>query len=67
MNKKALGVILMSLSKLVTHNILKVKATVGLMQALKKMYEQLSVANKVHLMEKLFNLSMLKEVSSTLR
>lgn len=58
LDRKALGVIRLSLSKSVTHNILKEKTTVGLMQALKEMYEQPSITNKVHLMKKLFNLSM---------
>lgn len=63
LDRKAWEVIRMSLSKSVTHNILKEKTTVKLMQALKKMYKQPSGASKVHLMKKLFNLSMLEGVS----
>lgn len=63
LDRKALGVIRLSLSKSVTHNILKEKTTEELMEALKKMYEQPSAANKVHLMKKLFNLSMAEGVS----
>ncbi|BBN11810.1 hypothetical protein Mp_5g14960 [Marchantia polymorpha subsp. ruderalis] len=49
LDRKALGVIRLSLSKSVTHNILKEKTTVGLMQALKEMYEQPSITNKGHM------------------
>ena len=63
LERKALGVIRLSLSKAVTHNILKEKTTEDLMAALKKMYEQPSVANKVHMMKNLFNLSMAEGVS----
>jgi len=63
LDRKALGVIRLSLSKAVTHNILKEKTTAELMEALKKMYEQPSAVNKVHLMKKLFNLSLAEGVS----
>ena len=55
----------MSLAKTVTHNILKEKTVVDLMVVLAKMYEQLSAANKVHLMKKLFNLKMAEGCSFT--
>ena len=63
LDRKALGVVRLSLSKSVTHNIMKEKTTFDLMEALKKMYEQPSAANKVHLMKKLFNLTMPEGVS----
>lgn len=63
LDRKALGVVRLSFSKSVTYNILKEKTTEGLVEALKKMYEQPSAANKVHLMKKLFNLSMAEGVS----
>ena len=54
----------MSLTKLVTHNILKEKMIMDLMAMLAKMYKQPSAANKVYLMKKLFNLKWLKVVPS---
>ena len=63
LDRKALGQIRLSLSQAVTHNIMKETTTVGLMEALKKMYEQPSAVNKVFLMKKLFNLSMNEGVS----
>ena len=56
----------MSLAKSVAHNILKEKTTVGLMEALAKMYEQPSAANKVHLVKTLFNLKMAEGRSFTM-
>ena len=58
LDRKALGQIRLSLAKSVAHNILKEKTTVGLMEALAKMYEQPSATNKVHLVKTLFNLKM---------
>ena len=58
-----MGVIQLTLSRLVAHNVVKEKIVVDLMKALSSMYEKLSINNKVYLMKKLFNL---KKVESTL-
>lgn len=58
LDRKAMGLIRLSLSKSVAHNILKEKTASDLMDALAEMYEQPSAANKVHLMKKLFNFEM---------
>jgi hypothetical protein len=63
LDRKALVVIRLSLSKSVTHNVVKEKTTIGLMAALSSMYEKPSANNKVHLMKKLFNLKMAKGAS----
>ena len=51
-----LGVIRLTLSRSVAHNVAKETTTVGLMTALSSMYEKPLANNKVHLMKKLFNL-----------
>ncbi|KAE8735455.1 hypothetical protein F3Y22_tig00000340pilonHSYRG00428 [Hibiscus syriacus] len=48
--KQALGVIRLTLSRNVAFNIAKEKTTAGLMTALSSMYEKPSASNKVHLM-----------------
>jgi len=58
LDRKALAVIKLSLSKSVAHNIVKEKTTAGLMTTLSSMYTKPSANNKVHLMKKLFNLNM---------
>ena len=58
-----MGVIQLTLSRLVAHNVVKEKTTVDLMKALSSMYEKPSANNKVYLMKKLFNL---KKAKSTL-
>ena len=55
---QVLGVIRLTLSRFVAHNVVKEKTTTDLMKALSGMYEKPSVNNKVHLMKKLFNLKM---------
>ena len=58
-----LGVIRLTLSRLVAHNVTKEKTNVELMVAeLSGMYEKSSTKNKVHLMKKLFNLKMIKGI-----
>ena len=61
-----LGVIRLTLSRSVAHNIVKEKTTADLMKALSGMYEKPSTNNKVHLMKKLFNLKMTECFSSTI-
>jgi hypothetical protein len=63
LNRKALAVIRLSLSKSIAHNVVKEKTTSGLMAALSSMYEKPSANNKVHLMKKLFNLKMAEGAS----
>ena len=58
-----MGVIRLTLSRSVAHNVIKEKTTADLMKALSGMYEKPSANNKVHLMKKLFNLKMAKNVS----
>jgi hypothetical protein len=51
-----LGMIRLSLATSVAFNISKEKTTKELMEALAKLYEKLSVSNKVFLMKRLFNM-----------
>ena len=63
LDRQALGVIRLTLSRNVAFNIAKEKTTAGLMKALSSMYEKPSAANKVHLMRRLFNLRMTENSS----
>ena len=63
LGRQVLGVIRLTLSRSVAHNIVKEKITTDLMKALFGMYEKPSVNNKVHLIKKLFNLKMAKNAS----
>uniref|UniRef100_A0A2N9IT47 Integrase catalytic domain-containing protein n=1 Tax=Fagus sylvatica TaxID=28930 RepID=A0A2N9IT47_FAGSY len=58
LDRQVLGVIRLTLSRTVAHNVVKEKTTAELMTALCGMYEKPSANNKVHLMKKLFNLKM---------
>ncbi|RVW72813.1 Retrovirus-related Pol polyprotein from transposon TNT 1-94 [Vitis vinifera] len=58
LDRQVLGVIRLTLSRSVAHNIVKEKTTTDLMKALSGMYEKLFVNNKVHLMKKFFNSKM---------
>jgi len=60
LDKQVLGIIRLSLSRRVAHNVTKEKSTTRLMEALSGMYEKPSANNKVHLMKKLFNLKMIE-------
>jgi hypothetical protein len=60
-----LGIIRLSLSRRVAHNVTKEKSTTRLMEALSGMYEKPLANNKVHLMKKLFNLKMIESTSVT--
>ena len=64
LDKQVLGVIRLTLSRFVAHNIVKEKTIANLMKALSGMYEKLSANNKVHLMKKLFNLKMANNTTS---
>ncbi|RVX13264.1 Retrovirus-related Pol polyprotein from transposon TNT 1-94 [Vitis vinifera] len=63
LDRQVLGVIRLTLSRSVAHNVVKEKTTADLMKALSGMYEKLSANNKVHLMKKLFNLKMAENAS----
>ena len=56
LDRQVLGVIRLTLSRSVAHNIVKEKTIVDLMKALSSMYEKSSANNKVYLIKKLFNL-----------
>ena len=56
LNRQVSGVIRLTLSRLVAHNIVKENTTVDLIKALSSMYEKPLDNNKVYLMKKLFNL-----------
>ena len=58
LDRQVLGVISLTLSRSIAHNVVKEKTTTDLMKALSSMYEKPSANNKVHLMKKLFNLKM---------
>ena len=62
LDRQVLGVIKLTLSRSVAHNVVKEKITADLMKALSGMYEK-PFANKVHLMKKLFNLKMADNAS----
>ena len=55
-DRQVLGVIRLTLSRSVAHNVVKEKTTVDLIKALSSMYKKPSTNNKVYLMKKLFNL-----------
>ena len=56
LDRQVLGVIQLTLSRSIAHNVVKENITVDLMKALSRTYEKLSANNKVYLMKKLFNL-----------
>ena len=49
--KQVLGVVRLTLSKKVSHNVAKEKTTAGMMKILSDMYEKPSTNNKVFLMK----------------
>ena len=63
LDRQALGVIRLTLSRSVAYNVVKEKTTANLMKALSGTYEKPSANNKVHLMKKLFNLKMVENAS----
>ena len=63
LDRKAMFVIRLSLSKNVSFNILKEKTTKGIMETLSNMYEKSSAANKVFMIRELVN-TRIKEDSS---
>ena len=63
LDRQVLGVIRLTLSRSVAHNVVKEKTAADLMKALSSMYEKLYANNKVHLMKKLFNLKMAENTS----
>ncbi|VFQ90409.1 unnamed protein product [Cuscuta campestris] len=65
LDRKAMSVIRLSLTKNVAFNILKEKTAKGIMEALSNMYEKPSVANKVFLIRELVNTRMKEGTSVT--
>ena len=63
LDRQVLGVIRLTPSRSVAHNVVKEKTTTNLIKALSGMYEKRSANNKVHLMKKLFNLKMVENAS----
>ncbi|RVX19557.1 Retrovirus-related Pol polyprotein from transposon TNT 1-94 [Vitis vinifera] len=63
LDRQVLGVIRLTLSRFVAHNVVKEKTITDLMKAWSGMYEKSSANNKVHLMKKLFNLKMVENAS----
>ena len=63
LDRHVLGVIKLTMSRFVAHNVMKEKTTTYLMKALSGMYEKLLANNKVHLMKKLFSLKMTENAS----
>ncbi|PKI52712.1 hypothetical protein CRG98_026893 [Punica granatum] len=58
LDRKAMSVIRLSLSRSMAFHTAKEKTTKGILQVLADMYEKPSAVNKVHLMRRLFNLKM---------
>ncbi|VFQ99128.1 unnamed protein product [Cuscuta campestris] len=65
LDRKAMSVIRLSLTKNVAFNILKEKTAKGIMDALSNMYEKPSAANKVFLIRELVNTRMKENTSVT--
>ena len=65
LDRQVLGVIRLTLSRSVAHNVVKEKTTEDLMKALFGMYEKPLANNKMHLMKNLFNLKMAENASVT--
>ncbi|VFR00914.1 unnamed protein product [Cuscuta campestris] len=65
LDRKAMSVICLSLTKNVAFNILKEKTTKGIMDAMSNMYEKPSAANKVFLIRELVNTKMKEGTSVT--
>ena len=65
LDRKAMSVIWLSLTKNVAFNILKEKTTKGIMEAFSNMYEKPSAANKVFLVRELVNIRMKEDNSVT--
>ena len=60
LDRQVLGVIRLTLSRSVAHNVVKENTMVDVMKALFGIYKKLLANNKVHLMKKLFNLKKAK-------
>ena len=63
LDRQVLGVIRLTLSRSVAHNVVKENTTTDPMKVLSSIYEKSSANNKVHLMKKLFNLKMAESAS----
>ena len=63
LDRQVLGVIRLTMSRSIAHNVVKKKTTINLMKALSGMYEKPSTNNKVHPIKKMFNLKMAENAS----
>ena len=63
LDRQVIGVIRLTMSRFVAHNVVKEKTTADLMKALSGTYEKPSANTKVHLMKKLFNLKIVENAS----
>ena len=63
LDRQVLGVIKLTLSRSIAHNVIKEKTIADLKKALSGMYEKSSANYKMHLMKKLFNLKMTENAS----
>ncbi|WCJ44212.1 Retrovirus-related Pol polyprotein from transposon TNT 1-94 [Euphorbia peplus] len=63
LDRKAMSVIRLSLSRNVAHHTVKAKTTIEILEILSSLYEKPSAANKVHLMRRLFNFQMTENSS----
>ncbi|PON45251.1 hypothetical protein PanWU01x14_260810 [Parasponia andersonii] len=58
LDRQVLGVIRLTLTKNIAHNVAEAKTTAEMMSIMSDMHEKPSASNKVHLMKKLFYLKM---------
>ncbi|KAD4982065.1 hypothetical protein E3N88_18736 [Mikania micrantha] len=65
LDRQALGVVRLSLSKSVAYNIVKETTTFGVLKALSNMYEKPSASNKVFLIRQLVNTKLKEGMSIT--
>ena len=63
LDRQVLGIIRLTLSRSIVHNVVKENTTTDPMKVLSSIYEKSSANNKVHLMKKLFNLKMIENAS----
>ena len=63
LDRQILGVIRLTLSRSVAHNVVKENTKANLMKALSSMYEKSLANNKMYLMKKIFNLKIVENTS----
>ena len=65
LDPQILGLIWLDLTKNVAHNVAEEETTINMMNTLYDIYEKPFVNKEIHLMEKLFNLEMWEDTSTT--